>query len=108
MLLSVSIIWIVSQPGILCGICWFGNYVILAGQVGIVGHLEIGDGAVVTAQSGVSRSAGVVGEQVFGFRGPAWCCTVSAETTYHVQRVDKYVEGIKASKRAVAEECGAK
>ena len=27
--------------------------VTLAGQVGVVGHLEIGDGAIVTAQSGV-------------------------------------------------------
>jgi UDP-3-O-[3-hydroxymyristoyl] glucosamine N-acyltransferase len=30
-----------------------GNNVILAGQVGVAGHLSIGDGAVVTAQSGI-------------------------------------------------------
>jgi UDP-3-O-[3-hydroxymyristoyl] glucosamine N-acyltransferase len=30
--------------------------VTLAGQVGVAGHLEIGDGAVVSAQSGVSKS----------------------------------------------------
>jgi UDP-3-O-[3-hydroxymyristoyl] glucosamine N-acyltransferase len=30
-----------------------GNRCILAGQVGAAGHLEIGDGAILTAQSGV-------------------------------------------------------
>jgi UDP-3-O-[3-hydroxymyristoyl] glucosamine N-acyltransferase len=33
-----------------------GKYVILAGQVGTAGHLEIGDQATVGAQSGVSKS----------------------------------------------------
>ena len=31
-----------------------GNNVILTGQVGVVGHCKIGDGAIVTPQSGVS------------------------------------------------------
>jgi UDP-3-O-[3-hydroxymyristoyl] glucosamine N-acyltransferase len=30
-----------------------GNRCILAGQVGAAGHLTIGDGAIVTAQSGI-------------------------------------------------------
>jgi UDP-3-O-[3-hydroxymyristoyl] glucosamine N-acyltransferase len=30
-----------------------GSNVILAGQVGVAGHLSIGDGAVATAQSGI-------------------------------------------------------
>jgi UDP-3-O-[3-hydroxymyristoyl] glucosamine N-acyltransferase len=30
-----------------------GNNVILAGQAGVAGHLHIGDGAVITAQTGV-------------------------------------------------------
>ncbi len=33
-----------------------GNYVTLAGQVGTVGHIEIGDQAIVGAQAGVSKS----------------------------------------------------
>ncbi|PTY03293.1 UDP-3-O-(3-hydroxymyristoyl)glucosamine N-acyltransferase [Verrucomicrobia bacterium LW23] len=45
---------IVSQTGI-SGSTTLGNYVTLAGQVGTVGHITIADGAVVTAQSGVSK-----------------------------------------------------
>jgi UDP-3-O-[3-hydroxymyristoyl] glucosamine N-acyltransferase len=30
-----------------------GNNVILAGQVGVAGHLTIGDGAIATAQTGI-------------------------------------------------------
>ncbi|HSI84886.1 MAG: UDP-3-O-(3-hydroxymyristoyl)glucosamine N-acyltransferase [Candidatus Methylacidiphilales bacterium] len=45
---------IVSQTGI-SGSTTLGNYVTLAGQVGTVGHITIADGAIVTAQSGVSK-----------------------------------------------------
>ena len=32
-----------------------GNYVMMAGQTGVVGHLEIGDQAIITAQSGITK-----------------------------------------------------
>jgi UDP-3-O-[3-hydroxymyristoyl] glucosamine N-acyltransferase len=32
-----------------------GDYVVLAGQVGVVGHIHIGDGAVVGGQAGVTK-----------------------------------------------------
>jgi len=32
-----------------------GDYVVLGGQVGVAGHLEIGDRAMATAQSGLSK-----------------------------------------------------
>jgi len=43
-----------SQVG-LAGNTEVGNYVYLAGQVGAAGHLKIHDGAMVGAQSGISR-----------------------------------------------------
>lgn len=33
-----------------------GNFVTIAGKAGINGHIEIGDGAIITAMSGVSKS----------------------------------------------------
>jgi len=33
-----------------------GNNVLIGGQAGIVGHIHIGDGAKINAQSGVSKS----------------------------------------------------
>jgi len=57
-----------------------------------VGHLEIGDGAIVTAQSGVSRSI-KAGEQVFG--SPAQPVKNAFRNNAHIQRLDKYVEMIK-------------
>ena len=90
---------IVSQAGI-SGSTRIGNYVILAGQAGIVGHLEIGDGAVVAAQSGVSRSI-KAREQVFG--SPAQPIKTAYRTNAHVQRLDRYVERIKALEDRIAQ-----
>jgi UDP-3-O-[3-hydroxymyristoyl] glucosamine N-acyltransferase len=42
-----------------------GRHVVLAGQVGVVGHIEIGDGVRVGAQSGVGHSV-KAGEDVSG------------------------------------------
>ena len=42
-----------------------GKHVVLAGQVGVVGHIEIGDGVRVGAQSGVGQSV-KAGEDVSG------------------------------------------
>ncbi len=43
-----------------------GDGVALAGQVGIIGHLNIGDGVKVAAQAGVSRDI-PAGETWFGY-----------------------------------------
>jgi hypothetical protein len=55
-------------------LCAIGDRVILAGQVGVAGNLTIGDGAVVTAQSGIASSVepgGVVsGSPSFDNRAP--------------------------------------
>ena len=73
---------------------------ILAAQAGIVGHLEIGDGAMVAAQSGVSKSI-KAGEQVFG--SPAQPIKEAFRNNAHIQRLDKYVETIKDLKKRIEE-----
>ncbi len=45
---------IVAQTGI-SGSTTLGSRVTLAGQVGLAGHLHIGEGAIVTAQSGITK-----------------------------------------------------
>jgi UDP-3-O-[3-hydroxymyristoyl] glucosamine N-acyltransferase len=55
---------ICAQAGI-SGSTTLEDYVVLAGQVGVVGHLTIGQGAKVGAQSGVSRDV-PAGAAVFG------------------------------------------
>jgi UDP-3-O-[3-hydroxymyristoyl] glucosamine N-acyltransferase len=74
--------------------------VILAAQAGLVGHIDIGDGAIVTAQSGVSRSI-KAGEQVFG--SPAQPLKTAFRNNAHIQRLDKYVEMIKDLKKRIEE-----
>jgi len=45
---------IVSQSGV-AGSTELGHHVVLGGNVGVTGHVKIGDGAQVTAMSGVSK-----------------------------------------------------
>jgi UDP-3-O-[3-hydroxymyristoyl] glucosamine N-acyltransferase len=53
---------VIGKHCIVCGLTGIsgstklGNCVTLAGQVGTVGHVEIGDGVIVGAQSGVAKS----------------------------------------------------
>ena len=42
-------------PEDISGITELGNYVTLAGQVGVVGHIRIGDQVIIGAQSGVIK-----------------------------------------------------
>jgi len=44
-----------AQAGV-AGSTRLGKYVILAGQVGVIGHLDVPDGTIVTAQSGLGHS----------------------------------------------------
>jgi UDP-3-O-[3-hydroxymyristoyl] glucosamine N-acyltransferase len=46
---------IVSQTGI-SGSCTLGDFVVMGGQVGTVGHIEIGAGAQIAARGGVTTN----------------------------------------------------
>jgi UDP-3-O-[3-hydroxymyristoyl] glucosamine N-acyltransferase len=58
---------LVAQVGI-SGSTRFGNYVMAGGQAGFAGHLTIGDGARIAAQSGIMRDV-AAGEAVVGSPG---------------------------------------
>ena len=73
---------------------------ILAAQSGLVGHIEIGNGAVVGAKSGVNHSI-KAGEQVFGY--PAQPIREAFRTNAHIHRLDKYAEMIKDLKKRIEE-----
>ena len=54
-----------AQVGI-SGSTKIGKQVILAGQVGMVGHIEIGDGTFIGAKAGVSKGT-APGEKITGY-----------------------------------------
>jgi len=69
-----------------------GNYVVLGGQVGTVGHIEIGDGTQIAAKSGVSKS--VPPGQVF-WGSPAMPIREAKEQMARVGRLGKLFERVR-------------
>jgi UDP-3-O-[3-hydroxymyristoyl] glucosamine N-acyltransferase len=55
---------LVSQVGI-SGSTVLGDYVMIGGQAGLIGHLRIGNGAKIAAQTGLTRDV-AAGEAVGG------------------------------------------
>ena len=78
-----------------------GNYVTLAGQVGIVGHIEIGDQAIVAAKSGISKDVAAK-EVMFGY--PALPMREAKEQIAMVRRLPKLVERVKRLEHRLADE----
>jgi UDP-3-O-[3-hydroxymyristoyl] glucosamine N-acyltransferase len=69
-----------------------GNYVVLGGQVGTVGHIEIGDGTQIAAKSGVSKN--VPPGQVF-WGSPAMPIREAKEQMARVGRLEKLFERVR-------------
>ena len=65
----------------------------MAGQVGIVGHVTIGDGSVLAAQSGVSKDV-PSGEVWFGY--PAARLSEVKRQIAWVRRLGQLFEKVKA------------
>lgn len=89
---------IVSQTGI-AGSTKTGRHVILAGQVAVAGHIEIADGVVVSACSGVSKSMTKAGK----YGGvPVMPLDEYNRKTVYLRNIDKYVDQIKALEERLA------
>ncbi len=89
---------VIAQAGI-AGSTVVGNNCIIAAQAGIVGHLKIADQVIIGAQSGVGKS---IKEK--GFYGSGWTIVPIEEyrrRVAHVNRLDKYVEQIKALQKRI-------
>jgi UDP-3-O-[3-hydroxymyristoyl] glucosamine N-acyltransferase len=83
---------IVALTGI-SGSTHLGNYVTAAGQVGIVGHVTIGDKAVLTARTGVTIS--LAGDETYAGK-PALPLREDMKIHAQLRRLPKLVERVKA------------
>ncbi len=83
---------IVSQTGI-AGSTKTGRHVILAGQVAVAGHIDLADGVIVSACSGVSKSMPKAGK----YGGvPVMPLEEYNRKSVYLRNIDKYVDQIKA------------
>ena len=72
----------------------------LAGQAGIVGHIEIGDQAIVAAKAGVSKDVPAKAV-VFGY--PAEPLDEAKQSIAYIRRLPKLVERVKKLEAELAE-----
>lgn len=82
---------IVAQTGI-SGSSKTGRYVVMGGQCGLTGHLELADGVMLTARTGVDKSLPT------GKYGGAPCLPLAEHNriSVHVRNLAKTLERIKA------------
>ena len=88
-----------------------GNNVILAGQAAVAGHCTLGDGVILTAQSGVSHDV-PAGKMVSGspaFDNRTWlrAVTIFQRLPELLKRLDK-VEKKLTAQEGTADESGRK
>ena len=72
-----------------------------SGQVGIVGHLQIADGTIVTAQSGISKSITKSGEVLMG--SPAFDANKYRKSFVHFRNLDAMAQRITALEKQLKE-----
>jgi UDP-3-O-[3-hydroxymyristoyl] glucosamine N-acyltransferase len=82
---------IVAQAGI-AGSSETGRHVVLAGQTAVAGHIKLGDGVILTACSGASKSMPKAGK--YG-GAPAMPLSEYNHMSVHLRNIEKYVEKIK-------------
>ena len=88
---------IAAQTGI-AGSSKTGKYVVLGGQVGVVGHVELEDGVMVASRGGISKSL-----KKGKYRGsPAIPIQEYHRHEVHVRKIQEYFERIKELEKMVA------
>ncbi len=84
---------------VIAGSTRVGKNCMFSGQVGIVGHLQIADGTIITAQSGISKSIIKPGEVHMG--SPAFDANKYRKAYIHFRNLDNIVQRIdKLEKQA--------
>lgn len=82
---------IVAQTGI-AGSTKTGNYVVFGGQCAIIGHIEIADGVMLAARSGVSKSITEAGK----YSGvPVMPLNEYQRNAVQLRNIEKYIQEIK-------------
>ncbi|HEY4255082.1 MAG TPA: UDP-3-O-(3-hydroxymyristoyl)glucosamine N-acyltransferase [Chlamydiales bacterium] len=88
---------IAAQTGI-AGSSKTGKYVMLGGQVGIIGHVELDDQVLIATRGGVSKSL-----KKGKYRGsPAMPISEYHRQEVHVRKLEEYVERLKELERKIA------
>jgi UDP-3-O-[3-hydroxymyristoyl] glucosamine N-acyltransferase len=82
---------IVAQSG-LSGSTTTGHHVVIAGHVGTVGHLHLGDGAIITAKAGVTKDV-PAGQTWRG--APARPIKEQMEMEAHMQQLPQLAKRLK-------------
>lgn len=90
---------IVSQTGI-AGSSKTGRHVMMGGQVGIVGHVELADGVMIATRGGVSKSLKTAG--AYG-GSPAMPISEYNKQQVHLRKIENYANRIKALEAALEE-----
>lgn len=90
---------IVAQTGI-SGSAKTGNYVIMGGQAGVVGHVEIADNTQIATRGGVTKSVSEGGQ--YG-GNPLQPLSEFNKHRVHLKNISKYVEKITKLEKKLAE-----
>jgi UDP-3-O-[3-hydroxymyristoyl] glucosamine N-acyltransferase len=69
-----------------------GKNCMFSGQVGIVGHLNVADNTIITAQSGISKSITKKGEVFMG--SPAFDASKYRKAYIHFRNLDNLVQRV--------------
>lgn len=77
---------------VIAGSTKIGKNCMFSGQVGIVGHLQIADGTIITAQSGISKSITKAGEVYMG--SPAFDANKYRKAYIHFRNLDNLAQRI--------------
>lgn len=87
---------------VVAGSTKIGKGVMTSGQVGIVGHLQIADGTIVTAQSGLSKNVTKSGEVLMG--SPAFDANKYRKAFVHFRNLDGIAQRLAAVEKQLKEQ----
>jgi len=93
---------IISQSG-LAGSCRVEDYVTVAAQSGIVGHVTVGAKAILTARTGVTTN--LPGDVVYSGK-PALPMKEDTKLQAHVRRLPKLLDRVKALEKIISKDSG--
>jgi UDP-3-O-[3-hydroxymyristoyl] glucosamine N-acyltransferase len=84
----------IAAHNVIAGSTKVGANCMFSGQVGIVGHLNIADNTIITAQSGISKSINKPGEVYMG--SPAFDANKYRKAYIHFRNLDSIAQRVSA------------
>ena len=90
-----------AAANVVAGSTKIGKGCMFSGQVGIVGHLNIADNTIITAQSGISKNITKAGEVYMG--SPAFDANKYRKAFIHFRNLDSIAQRLSAVEKAAKE-----